>query len=155
VLIKRKDFIDMKKLNIKNKRFVVVPEKKMVVGRMDRKPVVYGGSNCKPLHRELLKFACNAITWQNFDVFDGFGEYKAVAKCDNRDEFNEKVGIDICEEKLEMKKHLRIARVFDRVHRLLVETGMVAYQECVKHVNKANAIKEDLERMYGGDIDEG
>ena len=146
----------MKKLNIKNKRFVVVPEKKMVIGRMNTSPVGFDGSSCKPLHRELLRFACDQIAWQSYEMSGNFdGEYKAIAKCDDRDEFNEKVGIDICEEKLEMKKHLRMARVFDRVHRLLVETGMVAYQECVKHVNKANAIKEDLERMYGGDIDEG
>ena len=144
----------MKKVIIKDKEYIINPEEKMVIGKMDKDPRIHLGDNYKQSHKMLMAYAHEIISHDELMRYfmDGENlEYKVIAKCDERDEFDERTGVDICEEKLERKKHLHQARVLDRMHRLLVEAGVIAYNECVKHINKANAITEDLERMYGGD----
>lgn len=77
------------------------------------------------------------------------GWYTANARCDDRDEFSEKVGADIVREKLDRKNHLWLARKFDQMHRLLLECANYCYGRCMFHAEKAANIEKDLREYYG------
>ena len=138
----------MKIVTMKNKfghlrkSFKVIPENNIVVG--------------KGAQTSLFDELSNVCTKTELDfmpvtiVFDGKNTNYAKTKCDPRDEWNEKTGIDVCSAKLDLKEHLRKARKLERALVLMNSVMRKMEDLCQKHKTKAKAIRKDLEDYYGG-----
>ena len=132
------------------KVFKVIPENNVVIGE--------GRQN--NLFKELSDVCTNKEIecipyYIYFDGLEGkyFDEKKrnhTKAKCDPKDEWDEKIGIDIASAKLDLKEHLRKARKLEKT--LVTMNSLMRKMEdiCQKHQKKAKAIKKDLEDYYGG-----
>ena len=136
------------------KKFYVIPEAKRVIAKMSRKGAMdYNDfSQIDYIHQDVL-----ASSMDYDGVVGDLGSacsLKATAVCDPRDEFDERIGREIASSKLELKNHMLQARAYDKAYRLLIETANMAANLCKKHFNKAEAIREDLQRMYGSKDDE-
>lgn len=135
----------MKKVNIKNKDFIVVPEGRVVKGEMPEKRIDKDlKMGIKPLYKKILKFAANEI-----DKGEDFRTISGVAYCDDNDEFNEDIGIDVCSAKLEMKNHRKLQKLYGRICDSLMEAELVATHLLMMHKMKADAIEEDMKKTYG------
>ena len=84
------------------------------------------------------------------DSYDDNNKISAKAVCDRLDTFDENVGIDIAGAKIDMKNHLRMARLCDRALRDMETVMRKLEMICNKHYRKAKAIQKDLEEYYGG-----
>ena len=135
----------IKKVNIKNKDFIVVPEGRIVKGEMaERKVRDDIKMGIKPLYRSLLKLVADELD-NGYD----FDNIKAVAYCDEDDEFDEKAGIDVCGAKLDLKNHRKLERLYGKVCNTLMEVELIAIHMMEVHKHKAEAIEEDLRKTYG------
>lgn len=137
----------MKKVNIKGKKFKVIPEAKLVTGKKVAKQLIddmkYGVR-----FNEADLIADTALIL-GIPFFSNDDYITANAYCDERDEWDEKRGIEVCASKLDMKNHYRLAKQYSRICRLLMETSNIVYKLCKMHVDKAKAIEDDLVRHYG------
>ena len=143
----------MKIVSTRDKEFKIIPEKKKVIGTMPIKWIEKDIHNVNSTQRSIISMGMSVLFPDILDwlSFWGLCEYKitATAVCDKRDEFDESKGIDICSAKLELKNHLKLAKAYDRLNRVLIETSNVVSRLCMKHALKADAIKQDLKRTYG------
>lgn len=131
----------MKKINIRNKTFKAIPEQKIVYGEM---PLKWIDGDMKMGIKDIYKLVIiAAVGEKNADTI------KAKAYCDERDEFDERIGTEVCSSKLEYKNHIRLAKAYSRAFRILTEASYIAEKLCRRHFNKANAIEDDLIRHYG------
>jgi len=138
----------MKKVNVRNKEFKVIPEARLVQGKMVEKGIENDlKAGIKDKYKRLIRNASRKYTI--FDFLMRENNITANAYCDEKDEFDEKVGIDVCSEKLELKNHLKLARLYGKIAKDLSDAAMIANGFCTKHEAKAMAIEEDLVRMYG------
>lgn len=145
----------MKKKIRGNKEFKIIPEAKIVVGAMPKKYIeddfIHG---VKEIQREIITEAaeqldiCYGEDMWYFDAEENT-TVQATAYCDERDEWNEKRGMEVCSSKIDMKNHTRLAKQYSRIYRLLQETSEVVYRLCELHVKKAKAIEDDLVKHYG------
>lgn len=128
-----------------NKEYKVIPRAGVVKGEMFSNWIIKDmRRGIKNARRELIVELLPAM----IDSINGV--LKAQAKCSPKDEFDERIGKLICEEKLEMKNHLQAARVYSRMFRLLSETAHECYKLCEMHQEKAQRIEKDLRETYGG-----
>ena len=126
-----------------DKEFKIIPEAKIVQGVMKEKWVNKDlRTGIKPISRFIIEILAGELD-------NGYGDVYATAYCDEHDEFDEKIGIDVCSAKLEMKNHLRLAKLYDRMHRALIEASMIVGGWCKMHTHKAKAIEKDLEEYHG------
>lgn len=144
----------VKKVKIKNKKFIVIPEAKLVRGEMPVKRVDADlRKGIKPIHRHIINEATWACDFSReltaWPIDDNEDLVYANAYCDENDKWDEKTGIEVCAAKLEMKNHLKLARLYDRVHRNLIEAANIVAEWCMAHTNKAKAIEDDLIKTYG------
>jgi len=141
---------EVKKIKYRDKLMIIIPETNLVKGTMRCKWIdkdLRGGY--KPIYKIIIDFVMG-ILYPNMDIpFNKDQVIEAYAYCDNKDTYDEKVGIEVCSAKLEMKNHIKLAKAYNRLCKVLTETADIAYQLCKKHVDKANAIEEDLARTYG------
>ncbi len=137
----------MKKIGRKDgKSFKVIEENRTTYGTSPR--------------RKMMDELCSILTEDELDVLPSFIVYdfysyidnKAQATCDDKDEFNEKIGMDVVAAKLDMKDHMRMAKNYDRALRVMNAAMRKLEDMCNKHMKKARAIRRDLEEYYGGDI---
>ena len=136
----------VKVVSKKGRQYKVITDGRRVKGEM-------GGNwflddfkgGIKPQYKRILKSALICDGYFCEDYLDT----KAVAYCDEKDEFDERTGIDVCEAKLFKNKHLKLAKIYDRLHRTLIETAIVAGELCMKHAKKAESIEKDLCKHYG------
>ena len=151
----------MKLIENGNKVFKVIPEGKRVEGYLLSKWV---GSDLKegikPIYKKIIKPLAEELTILNMN--DGSFYYNndeetlvpiinGKSLCDSHDEFSEKIGIDVCAAKMELKNHVKLAILYSRMHKLLVETAIIVDAWCIKHHEKAKAIEDDLINYYGRD----
>ena len=138
----------MKRVKIKNKEFKVIPEARLVQGEMIEKSfendLKMGIKNkCKSIIRHGM--LVNDQNWPaSLDTI-----LHANAYCDEKDEWNEKIGIEVCAAKLDLKNHKKLAKQYGRLYRLLFETIDVVTELIEYHTKKAEAIEDDLVRTYG------
>ena len=119
-------------------KFYTIFERDGIVSANTTKKKVEDFPNVDQRHNYVLWMAADQCAAQEDDW------YWAVAKCDDRDEWDEKVGIDIAGEKLDLKNHTRLAKKYDQMHRLLMECATYCYAHCMHHYEKANKIEDDL-----------
>lgn len=146
----------MKRVKKDNKEFKIIPEAKMVTGEKYPKLIesdfIYG---VKEAERGVIGAAGDEldIIWDSYSWIDEDEEKEitihANAYCDERDEWDEKTGIEVCSSKLDMKNHYRLAKQYSRIYRLLQETAATVYRLCELHLKKAKAIEDDLCNHYG------
>ncbi len=74
-----------------------------------------------------------------------------MATCDARDEWSEKVGINIVDSKLAWKNHMSLLRKYRSIRKTLLRIIAKIDRVAEIHYKKAKAIKEDLENYYGGE----
>lgn len=136
----------MKRVNIRDKEFKVIPENGVVKGEMMTKGVAHDLSmGIKNKYKMLVRYALNSAAF--FKTNDSI--IKAKAYCDSNDKFDERRGIEVCSAKLELKNHRRLAKWYDRAARDLQEASLVAQSFCIRHEEKAQAIEDDLCRTFG------
>ena len=137
-----------------NKEFKIIPEAKLVTGSMQKKCIaddyVYGirEVECAVISHTAACLGISVDEWVSWDSGEDL-KVHANAYCDERDEWNEKTGMEVCSSKLDMKNHYRLAKQYSRIYRLLQETAAVVYKLCEMHLKKANAIDDDLVKHYG------
>ena len=143
----------MKIVSTRDKKFKIIPETKKVIGTMPMKWIGKDVQGVNSTQRSIISMGMSVLfplnDWLPFGC-DREDTVTATAVCDERDEFDENKGIDICSAKLELKNHLKLAKAYDRFNRVLIETSNVVSRLCIKHALKADAIKQDLEQYYGG-----
>lgn len=132
----------MKTITKDLKSFKIIPENK----------TTYGASFRKSLNDEVTSI----MTDEELEVMplyileqDIFGCNTAKATCDDKDEFNEEVGIGIVSAKLDMKNHLWMAKKYERALRDMNSAMRKLEDLCDKHLKKAKAIRKDLINYYG------
>ena len=137
----------MKKVTKKNKFFKVIPEAKLVIGEMRGTTVSNEVENAGINYKQatLIQWA-STVLGQDYDMFSTI---QGNAYCDERDEFDEHVGIEVASSKLDLKKHKKMAKRYWAIYRLLVDASTTAHKLYEKHHDKAQAITEDLDRHYG------
>lgn len=140
---------EVKIVRKRGKEFKVIPKGRRVKSKITGKWLQDDfKAGIKQEYREILETAlllpkvCGKLIWEKLDV-------EATSYCDEKDEFDEKIGIDVCEAKLYKNKHMKLAKIYDRLHRTLIETAIVAGELCMKHTKKAEAIEKDLCEHYG------
>lgn len=135
----------MKRVTRKNKEFKIIPENRTVMGKEPRKYITSELNEARDKDAVLIECAEDIIYGWN-------GWYEpivATAYCDPKDEFDEKVGLNVCEEKLDFKQHIQLAKRYSAIYRLLMETANYVYKKCETHLEKAEAINRDLIKTYG------
>ena len=125
---------------IRGKKFKIVPEK-AVTGEKDRKTLLDDINGVSAIKLETILTAGG--------YFSDDPPLKAKAVCDERDKWDEKVGMDIVSAKLDYKDHKQLAKQYDRIFRLLTECAWWAYRRLCWHNDKMKAIATDMEKMYG------
>jgi hypothetical protein len=138
----------MKKVYRKNKEFKVIPENGTVLGKEPRKCISDELNEARDKDAILIEYAEDLIyAWMSCK--DMMEPVVATAYCDPKDEFDEKVGLNVCEEKLDFKQHIQLAKRYSAIYRLLMETANYVYKKCETHLEKAEAINRDLIKTYG------
>ena len=132
----------MKRRYDNRKSFKIIPEAKIVVGRSEGSRINL--SHIKQSYIDILELAATIL-----HTYDGPDVFYATAYCDDVDEFDEDTGVDICTAKLDLKKNRKIAKRYDRIHRLLIEAATIAADLCMKYERKALAIEDDMVRTWG------
>ena len=132
------------------KRYIVNPEDRVVVA-------MYDDVNAfDDAYEEVIK-SCSHTTRGLFNcpmmVMETAGDpsintLKALSRCDEVDTFDEKIGKDIAGAKLDMKRHLKFARQYDRYLGILEKAMGELYKLAKYHRDKARAIQDDLDRTY-------
>lgn len=98
---------------------------------------------------ERIKNLMRFIDW--YDNYDcEYNLMKAKARCNDGDTFDEKIGRSIVDSKLEYKRHMRMARKYDKIYRLLCQTLPYVEERVATHMKKAGAIYKDLNNHYWG-----
>lgn len=135
----------MKTIESGNKEFYISPEGKTIIGTMRRKKgsTYKDFSEIDDVTQSIIRYATDQ---------DGSVNVYSAAVCKDPDEYNEKIGMDICASKLELKNHIWIANKYKAAHKRLQKAANRASELYYKHLNKALAIKTDLEEYYGGEI---
>lgn len=139
----------MKKIQIKNKKFKIIPEIKIIQGEMPRKWIDNDlKRGIKPIYKSIIYYLASSMTSNN--IFgNNIKDISATAYCDDNDEFDEKVGIEVCSAKMELKNHLKLAKLYNRMHKILIATAITVGAMCAEHTEKAQAIEDDLCRTFG------
>ena len=139
----------MKKVRIKEKTFKVIPEAKIVQGKMPikwyQKDMARG---YKPLHKRLMMFGMDML-YPLISDWSGDFFVHANAYCDEKDTFDEKTGVEVCAAKLEMKNHMKLAKAYAKLYVLMSDTMRDLAELCYEHSQKAAAIEHDLVKTYG------
>lgn len=136
----------MKKVKIKNRDYKVIPEARLVMGEMDRKSIMEETDDLSGLQTDILDIAMGGYRWR---IMDDNDTIHANAYCDERDEFDEKIGLDVCTEKLYLKQHKQMLKQYEVVMKRLEVLADWMYSKAQMHAEKIKAIEDDLERMYG------
>ena len=140
----------MKKKSVRNKDFKIIPEAKLVQGRMQEKKVYQDlKAGIKGKYKHLIAEATDYYEASLWKMGHDYNEITANAYCDEKDEWDEKVGIEVCAAKMEMKNHRKLARMYNRIANDLQEACLIAQSYCVRHEAKAMAIENDLVEYHG------
>ena len=132
---------------MKDVKYIVKPEEKIVIGITE--PVYLFGKYVSriPKRIEELFSILYLITMRGYE--DGV---KAIARCNEDDEWDERIGKDLVDQKLELKKTYKILRHVWRMKDTL--TLMEGYlDEIIKeNVDKINKLNDDIERHFLGKV---
>lgn len=140
----------MKKKTIKNKEFIVIPEAKLVKGKMPQK-VVFNDltAGIKKKYKDVIFEAADNYYGDDEFWLRDFDPIEGKAYCDEKDEWDERIGIEVCAAKMDMKNHRKLARIYNNIAKDLQEAALIAQSYCIRHEDKAQAIEDDLVKYHG------
>lgn len=139
----------MKEVKIKNKKFKIIPEAKLIKGEMYEKGYEKDlRIGIKPIYKSIIAFAAVLDRFMRTNT-DGAKLISAYAYCDEKDTWDEKRGIEVCSAKLELRNHRKLAKAYNRISRDLQEAALIAQSFCIRHEDKAQSIEDDLCRTFG------
>ena len=140
----------MKKVSINGREFKVIPEARKVEGRMVEnwfdKDMTAG---IKPVYKFMIKALHGRVMGGFFDLLVDKDIINATSYCDEKDEFNEKRGIEVCASKMDLKQHLKAIKTYNRMSDIFYQCFLIADGLSHKHIEKAQAIEKDLREYYG------
>lgn len=128
----------------KNKRnFRIIPENKTVICETQPYNIWKEWENQNSKVKEVLREAAfqNNISAEEY--------YLARAYCDERDEFDEKKGIDIASEKADYLRHVYAMKYYEKMFSLLTDAANACDELFKIHTKKAQTIYDDMVRTYG------
>lgn len=134
-------------------KFIVKPEEKIVVAIM---------SGMEDVTNEVLR-KCTKSTQHVVDELISSGrhfncpkldlpyktEFRSVARCDDRDIFDEKIGKNISENKALLKYHTTMQRKYGRLSELLKKASKEIEELRINHILKAINIRKSLAKHVG------
>lgn len=136
----------MKQYSDRHGTFKIIPEARKVIGISYKRPFADEYYHLDSVSRMLVEYALTEVLvyfpWRDRKIV-------ATAQCSLDDKWDEKTGVDICAEKIELKNHRSIARRLDCVIRILERSIHRIEELRDKHIKKAESIEEDLCKMYG------
>lgn len=131
--------------NRKDKKYYVNKEKKIVAGTCEQyilDIIEYEIKNTLP-HKLSEQFPFLSLFYNLDDLPPTI---TAKAKCDNKDEFDEKIGKNIVAKKLDYKAEARMAKQYRKLCKLFADLIFELDELGIKHQNKANNIKKSLQK---------
>lgn len=133
---------------VKNKKeFKIIPEARLVSGaKMPRRYIRRCRGDFTSVEQGIIDVI--ALRSKEAEHFEN-GIIYANAYCDEKDEFDENVGVEVAEAKLDLKEYKRMAHQCDRVINILLKLVVKMTESKKKYEKKIEAIEDDLARMYG------
>lgn len=133
------------KFNRRKIKYVVKPEEKMVIGWIDMcdeaKNITSVGWEMRNFNIDYLLFPLGVEDiWQQEERV-----LKAVSKCDDRDEFNEKIGKKIVADVLEKKYHILMMKKFKQLERKFKEIGEYSYALGMMHEKRLKELQARID----------
>lgn len=133
----------MKRVNKHGKEFKIIPEAKLVRGETNKKLLVHELDGLPEMHRDIIQ--CISM-WRFNHMHD---RTFANAYCDDKDTFDENVGMMVCAAKLDKKNHLYLAKECEKIYEILMDCVKYLYNKREWHLEKAKSIEDDLIKTYG------
>lgn len=136
----------MKFVEKNNRKYRVIPEARKVICETQSYNIDNEWKHVNKATRALLCDANSYIKGLHNGMFEA---YQTTAYCDERDEFDEKKGMDIASEKADLYRHESYIKYYERMIELLNEAAFVCNDLLIKHETKAQNIQDDMVRFYG------
>ena len=129
------------------KKFIINSEKNIVIAEMIDIPKSIV-KETEEKTSKMTSFLVNEI-FQKLTMSKSSNPlYKAVAKCDNRDDFDEKIGIEIAATKSDLKYHIAMRKKYMRVLKVLRKACDEIESLAVYHQKKVRNIEDDIKRCF-------
>ena len=132
----------MKLVKKNGKEFKIIPEAKIVQAKTNKKFLM------DELHGLPLEMKA-VIRLIADDKYTSDQIIYATAYCDEKDTFDENIGMLVSAEKLDKKNHLRLAKECDRVYKTMVKCAKFLRNKRDMHLKKAQSIEDDMVKTYG------
>ena len=75
-------------------------------------------------------------------------KYKGVARCDEFDKFDEKIGKKIAGNKAELKYEIDMVKKYERLATIFKQAASDMYTLEIKHLEKIKKLKEEIKEYY-------
>lgn len=136
------------KFNRRKIKYVVKPEEKMVIGWIN---MCDAPKNITSMSWEMgqffPKFGYMMFPLDVEDIFEQEDRVlKAVSRCDDRDEFDEKIGKKIVADVLEKKYHILMMKKFKQVERKLLDMVKGTYVLGMMHNERLNELQTRIDK---------
>lgn len=134
------------KFNRRKIKYVVKPEEKMVIGWInmcdsDNNDITSVGWELKDNYYFLLSALKVEDIWQQDERI-----LKAVSRCDDRDEFDEKIGKKIVADILEKKYHILMMKKYKQIERKLNGILDNTYELGMMHENRLRELQARINK---------
>ena len=137
------------------KDYIVNPENKVVISHVNTNEDIGYGS----IYNECCKDNnnCKDITFQFIDLLmtdypeldiPEYYKYKGVARCDEFDKFDEKIGKKIAGNKAELKYEIDMVKKYERLATIFKQAASDMYTLEIKHLEKIKKLKEEIKEYY-------
>ena len=134
---------------MKEKKVIVNPEEKIVVAMMSDFPknvVKECMEKCNYVTAEVVR---DVVFWNDYDIDKSTNPlFKSVSKCDEFDEFDERIGAEIACSLVDKKYHAAMAKKYSLIKKYLYKVIRDIELLEVMHNKKVNNITEDIKRCY-------
>lgn len=136
------------KFNRRKIKYVVKPEEKMVIGWFNMNDNL---ENVTTVGEEMEQLFPR-FSWMLFplDIEDIYQPndrvLKAVSRCDDRDEFDEKVGKKIVADVIEKKYHILMMKKFKQIERKAQNIGESAYALGMMHEERLKELQARIDK---------
>lgn len=140
---------------IMKKDYIVNPENKVVISHVNtNEDIGYGSiynecskdnNNCKDITFQFIDLLMT--DYPELDILEYY-KYKGVARCDEFDKFDEKIGKKIAGNKAELKYEIDMVKKYERLATIFKQAASDMYTLEIKHLEKIKKLKEEIKEYY-------
>ncbi len=140
---------------IMKKDYIVNPENKVVISHVNtNEDIGYGSiynecskdnNNCKDITFQFIDLLMT--DYPKLDILEYY-KYKGVARCDEFDKFDEKIGKKIAGNKAELKYEIDMVKKYERLATIFKQAASDMYTLEIKHLEKIKKLKEEIKEYY-------